>query len=65
MFKLDKSVSKANTADETEAEMKNYKNFSISERLLVGNYLNSIAFQFDIHHPPKMDKMVFEARAGK
>jgi hypothetical protein len=26
------------------------------ERLLAANYLNSVAFQFDLNNPPKMDR---------
>lgn len=48
--------------DEAEKEMKNYKKFSLSERLKVAYYLNSVAYNFDPDSPPKMDKTKFEAR---
>jgi len=32
------------------------------ERLEAANYLNSIAFQYDLKNPPKMDRTAFSMR---
>ena len=65
MFKFDRTAFKAMTADEADKEMQNTKHLTVAERLRVAMYLNSIAYNFPIDSPPKMDKTVFEARARK
>ena len=61
-FKLDRTTFHAVTHEETEKyEAKNQPKAS-KERLQAANFLNSIAFQFDLKNPPKMDKTVFSMR---
>ena len=61
-FKLDRTAFHAGTHEETEKYYaKNQPKTSI-ERLQAANYLNSVAFQFDLNNPPKMDKNVFSMR---
>ena len=61
-FKLDRTAFHAGTHEETEKYYaKNQPKTSI-ERLQAANYLNSVAFQFDLNNPPKMDKSVFSMR---
>ncbi|GLU56293.1 hypothetical protein [Dyadobacter frigoris] len=61
-FKLDRTAFHAGTHEETEKYYaKNQPKTSI-ERLMPANYLNSIAFQFDLNNPPKMDRTVFAMR---
>ena len=36
---------------------------TLAERLRVAMYLNSVAFNFDINNPPRMDRTVFSCRA--
>ena len=61
-YKLDKSSFSAMTLKEADDEMNNYKNETWQERLRIANYLNSIAFQFPLNNPPRMDKLHFEMR---
>lgn len=61
-FKLDRSVFHAGTHEETEKYYSRNQPKSLSERLQAANYLNSVAFQFDLNNPPKMDKTVFSMR---
>ncbi len=35
---------------------------SLEERLRAANYLNSVAYNFDINDPPKMDRTYFRMR---
>lgn len=65
MYKFDRTVFKAMTAEEADKEMQNTKHLSRRERLKISMYLNSIAYNFSIDNPPKIDKTVFEARARK
>ena len=65
MYKLDRTAFKAMTVEEADSEMKNYKDFSIASRFKVGMYLNSIAYNFSLNNPPKVDRTVFEASGRK
>ena len=65
MDKFDRTVFKAMTAEEANKEMQNHQHLSMKERLQLTMYLNSIAFNFPINNPPKLDRTVFEARARK
>lgn len=65
MFKFDRTAFKAMTANEADYEMQNTSNLSSEERLRISMYLNSIAFNFSVDTPPKLDKTVFEARSRK
>ncbi len=65
MFKFDRSSFKAMSATEADKEMRNYKNISISESLKISMYLNSIAYNFPLNSPPKIDRKAFKAIARK
>ena len=65
MYKLDRTAFKAMTAEQADNEMQNTQHLSITERLKIAMYLNSIAYNFPIDNPPKLDRTVFEARARK
>lgn len=62
MYKLDRNSFKIQTFQEAASYTNEYKHLSINERLRIAFYLNSVAFHFDINHPPKMDRTVFEKR---
>ena len=58
-YRLDKTVFQAMTVQEADDYQRNYKNHSVKERLEIALYLTSIAYQFDLHNPPRMDKTIF------
>ncbi len=61
-YKLDKSSFSALTLKEADVEMNNYKNITWQERLRISNYLISVAYNYSLNNPPKMDKSYFEMR---
>lgn len=61
-FKLDRTAFHAGTHEETEKYYAKNQPKTSTDRLKAANYLNSIAFQFDINNPPKMDKTAFSMR---
>ncbi|CAG5011736.1 hypothetical protein DYBT9275_05013 [Dyadobacter sp. CECT 9275] len=58
-FKLDRTAFHAGTHEETEKYYSKNQPRSSYERLKAANYLNSVAFQFDLNNPPKMDRSAF------
>lgn len=66
MFKFDRTAFKAHTATEaTKTHSAYYKGLSWQERLRIADYLNSIAFNYPVGSPPKMDRTKFAAKARK
>lgn len=62
-YKLDRMAFKAQTAEEAADHSIYYKNLSWKQRLQISAYLNSIAFNHPLTHPPRMDKTKFVARS--
>ena len=62
MYKLDKTVFKAQTFAESERENVFEKNVSLSERLNQGWYLTAMAHGLDPNDPPKMIKKFVSTR---
>ncbi len=62
MFKLDRTSFKKQSFEDVANHSKDYKKLSVNERLKISFYLNSIAYNFDINNPPRMDKTFFEIR---
>lgn len=60
-YRLDRTAFEASTFEEADDAMRDYKNYSIKQRLEIAYYLTSIAYRFDMSNPPKMDKTVFTA----
>lgn len=60
-FRMDRTAFKAQTAAEASNHAPYYREMSWKERLHVAIYLNSIAFNFSLDNPPKMDKTKFKA----
>lgn len=66
MYRLDRTAFKAQTAEEaTKSHAEYYRTLTWQERLRIANYLNSIAFNFPVNNPPKMDKTKFSVRGRK
>ena len=61
-YRLDKSAFKIQTFEEADDAMRNYTNHSAIERLEIAYYLTSIAYQFDMEYPPRMDKTAFRIK---
>jgi len=63
IYRLDRTVFKAQTATEGADHALFYKKLSWQERLRIASYLNSIAYNYPENTPPGMDKTKFKARA--
>lgn len=65
-YPLDRTAFKAQTAEEaSKSHAAYYRELSWQERLRIANYLNSIAYNYPEHDPPKMDKTIFSMRCRK
>ena len=62
-FILDRTAFKAQTVAEAANHAAYYKQKSWQERLRIAEYLNSVAFNYPLDNPPKMDKTKFKARS--
>jgi len=60
-FRLDRTAFKAHTAKEADNHAALYATMSWKERLAAAAYLISIAYNYPLAHPPKMDKTKFKA----
>ena len=58
-YKFDRTAFQAMTFEEADSYQRDYRNYSVIQRLEIALYLTGIAYDFDINHPPKMDKTVF------
>ena len=61
-YKLDRFAFKMQTAEEAANNYNYWITKSPEERLKAAFYLNSIAYNFDINNPPRMDKSFFQVR---
>ncbi len=62
-YKLDRTAFKAQTLEEASNHTTYYKNLSWKERLNVSAYLNSIAFNYPLDTPPRIDKTKFGVKS--
>jgi len=60
---LDRTAFKAQTAEEAANHKQFYKNLNWKKRLEIAAYLNSVAYNYSISNPPKLDKTKFIARS--
>ena len=63
--KLDRTAFKHQTLQEASHNLEYWKNQSYEKRLESANYLNSIAYNFDVDNPPRLDKTYFKIRQRK
>ncbi len=61
-FKLDRTVFKHQSLEEADKNTNYWLSKTPEERLAASFYLNSIAYNFDINNPPRMDRAVFSMR---
>ncbi len=65
-YRLDRTVFKAQTAEEaTKSQAEYYRSLTWQERMRIANYLNSIAYNYPENEPSRMDKTVFKMRSRK
>jgi hypothetical protein len=62
MYRLDKTIFKAQTFAEAERSNVFEKTVSLGERLNQGWYLSAIAHGIDPYNPPKMEKRLVSIR---
>ena len=62
MFKLDKNYHKTYNLKDSRREIDNYKDWGLEEKLKVFAYLQSVAYNFKLGSPPRMDKAVHSCR---
>lgn len=62
-FRLDRTAFKAQTLEEAARHSEYYKKLTWQKRLQIANYLNSVAYNYDLNNPPKMDKTKFSVKS--
>ena len=62
-FRLDRTAFHAGTHAEAEAYHRQQQPATMADRLRAAQYLNSVAFNFDPHNPPRLDRTAFSCRA--
>ena len=60
--RLDRTTFKHHTLDEAAYNREYWLKHSYEERLKAAKFLNSMAYNFDINNPPRMDKTYFKIR---
>lgn len=59
MFKLDRTAFKAQTHAQASDKYAYWKTKTLAERLSAAYYLNSVAYNYPINDPPKLDRSFF------
>ena len=62
-FRLDRTAFHVGTHAEAEAYHRQQQPATMADRLRAAQYLNSVAFNFDLHNPPRLDRTAFSCRA--
>ena len=62
-FRLNRTAFHAGTHAEAEAYHRQQQPATMADRLRAAQYLNSVAFNFDLHNPPRLDRTAFSCRA--
>ena len=62
-FNLDRSAFKGQTVQEASNHVEYYKKLSWKERMQVAAYLNSVAYNYHVKNPPRMNKTIFSAKS--
>ena len=64
--RLDRTAFKAQTAEEAiKNQALYYKQLTWQERLIIANYLNSVAYNYPENEPPRLDRTLFSIRRHK
>ena len=62
-FRLDRTAFHAGTHAQAEAYHRQHQPETMAGRLRAALYLNSVAFNFDVNNPPRLDRAAFSCRA--
>jgi hypothetical protein len=62
MPKLDRTYGASGNIFDQKKDASFYKGLTLEKIGQIFAYLNSVSFNYDILHPPKMDKTVFSSR---
>ncbi len=62
MFKLDRTYGKSGNLFSQKSDADSYKNLSLEEIGKIFAYLNSVAYNYPVQNPPKMDKTIYSSR---
>ncbi len=65
MFKLDRNFYQTYSYNENRKESDNYSHLSFEEKIQVFLYLQSVAYNYKMGSPPKMDKTIHSFRKLK
>jgi hypothetical protein len=63
--KFDRTAFKHQTVKAASHQLQYWQKQSYEKRLEAANYLNSVAYNFDLNNPPKMDKSFFKIKIRK
>ena len=61
-FRLDRTAHHAGTHEENARYHASQQPITLTERLQVAGYLNSIAYGYDMNNPPRLDRTAFATR---
>lgn len=64
-YKLDRTAFKAQTLKEAADHRSHYLGMSWKKRLEIAAYLNSVAYNYDLNDPPRMDRTQFSVKSSK
>lgn len=64
-FQLDRTAFKMHHTKDALNNYKYWKSKPLEERLAAANYLNSVAYNFPLNNPPKLDRTCFKIRSRK
>ena len=62
-YRLDRKAFKPQTLKEAADHVSVYKKMTWQERLKVAAYLNSVAYNYDVNNPPKLDRTKFSTKS--
>lgn len=61
-YKLDRTAFQARNASEQVNYGKEHRKLTWQERMRIHQYLNSVAYGYDLDNPPRMDKTFFQIK---
>jgi hypothetical protein len=62
-YRLNRNAFKAQSLKEAADHVSIYKKMTWQERLKVAAYLNSVAYNYDLNNPPRLDRTKFSAKS--
>ena len=62
-YRLNRKAFKAQSLKEAADHVSIYKKMTWQERLKVAAYLNSVAYNYDLNNPPRLDRTKFSAKS--